>query len=464
MLPQEFTRRIKEVLHGEYEAFEAALDSLPPVSLRINPYKYPVDAPQNPAGVNCLAAGNYMKVPWCGTGYYLPKRPSFTADPLFHAGCYYVQEASSMFLEQALLKIIAAVPRKEFVALDLCAAPGGKSTHLLSLLPEGSLLVCNDVIRSRCMILAENMTKWGQPNHIVTNSDPGVFGKRKHLFDIILADLPCSGEGLFRKDTASRNEWSAGNVKLCALRQKRIILDVWDALKPGGWLIYSTCTFNTGENEDNVYDLAQELGAGIVAVPANPEWNVTGSLRHDIPVSRFFPHRTRGEGFFLALMRKHKDANGADRIKTTYRQSPAHIPAEIKGLLSQPDKFTFFTAGGPVYALPERHKYIYSLLAETSDIVSAGIHLGEFKGKDFTPSSSLALSTELRPEALFTVGLSYENALNYLRKEAIILSGNTPKGYVLVTYGKRTLGFVKNIGNRANNLYPREWRIRKKIV
>jgi hypothetical protein len=288
------------------------------------------------------------------------------------------------------------------------------------------------------MILAENMTKWGQANHIVTNSDPGDFGKLGHLFDIILADLPCSGEGLFRKDTASRSEWSAGNVKLCASRQKRIILDVWDALKPGGWLIYSTCTFNADENEENVYDLAQELDAGIVAVPAKPEWNVTGSLRRDIPVSRFFPHRTRGESFFLALMRKNNNTDGADRITITYknnkRQAPASVPTEIKRLLSQPDKFSFFTdeklpmtfrktfetasgnsrAGGSVYALPGTHKNMYSLLAETPDIISAGICLGELKGNDFTPSVSLALSTEINPEAFFSVELSYPNMVKNL--------------------------------------------------
>jgi 16S rRNA C967 or C1407 C5-methylase (RsmB/RsmF family)/NOL1/NOP2/fmu family ribosome biogenesis protein len=459
---------------------EAALESRPAtVSLRVNPYK----------GFPAERCGKYEKVPWCGTGYYLPERPSFTCDPLFHAGSYYVQEASSMFLEQALLKIMTDMEpsRTQITALDLCAAPGGKSTHLLSLLPEGSLLVSNEVIRSRSAILSENMIKWGRSDVIVTNSDPKEFGKLKHLFDIILADLPCSGEGMFRKDADSRSEWSIDNVKLCASRQKRIILDAWDALKPGGRLIYCTCTFNTEENEDNVYELAEELGAEIVAVPVKPEWNTMGSLRHGIPIYRFFPHRTCGEGFSLAVMRKNNDADG---IRTKYKNSrqPAPAPAEIKRMLSEPDRFVFLSDGKPtagggaasgkaanvgdrhsgrtngIYALPEMHKNVYALLAETLNIVSAGIPLGEFKGKDFTPSAALALSTDINPEAFFTVELSYENALKYLQKEAILLPANAPKGYVLVTYGNTALGFVKNIGNRANNLYPQEWRIRKRFV
>ncbi|MDR1523805.1 MAG: rRNA cytosine-C5-methyltransferase [Tannerella sp.] len=500
MLPQEFIRRTKELLHDEYDALESALESRPAVSFRINPHKFPANLQhnlQNPAGKHPdILSTEYKKVPWCETGYFLPERPLFTADPLFHAGAYYVQEASSMFLEQALLKIMAeeaGTSREGFVALDLCAAPGGKSTHLRSLLPEGSLLVSNEIIRSRSVILSENMTKWGRPGNIVTNSDPEDFGKLKHLFDIILADLPCSGEGMFRKDTASRSEWSADNVKRCASRQRRIIFDVWDALKPGGWLIYCTCTFNTEENEDNVHSLAGELGAETVTIPVKPEWNITGSLHHDMPAYRFFPHRTCGEGFFLALMRKNNGADDADRIKTKYKNSrqPVIAPPEIKCMLSEPDRFIFLADGktataaapgksanagnkhpparnnqtaGYIYALPGIHKNTCALLAGTLNIISAGIRLGELKGNDFTPSVSLALSTEINPEAFFSVELSYENALKYLQKEAIVLPGNTPKGYILVTYGKTPLGFVKNIGNRANNLYPPEWRIRKKIV
>jgi 16S rRNA C967 or C1407 C5-methylase (RsmB/RsmF family)/NOL1/NOP2/fmu family ribosome biogenesis protein len=464
MLPQEFIRRTKDLLRDEYSALETALESQPPVSLRINPHKLPAGAP-----------GEYEKVPWCRTGYYLPERPAFTSDPLFHAGAYYVQEASSMFLEQVLPDITAeaALSRKPLTVLDLCAAPGGKSTHLLSLLPEGSLLVSNEVIRSRSAILAENVAKWGRAGIITTCNDPKDFGRLKHLFDVILADLPCSGEGMFRRDPAARNEWSVDHVRLCASRQKRIVRDAWDALKPGGRLIYSTCTFNTEENEDSVCALAEEAGADVIPVAVKPEWNIAGALRHGIPACRFFPHRTRGEGFFIAVMRKNGEPSAAaDRRPAAGKRNsglPSTISAEIKNMLSEPYGFRFLAGesirpAARVYALPEVHAGVHAILAKTLNIVSAGTLLGEFKGNAFAPSAALALSTERNPDAFPAAELSYENAIRYLQKEAVILPSGTPKGYVLVSYKDMPLGFVKNIGNRANNLYPPEWRIRKRIV
>ncbi|MDR0394783.1 MAG: rRNA cytosine-C5-methyltransferase [Tannerella sp.] len=482
MLPQDFINRTKRLLQDEYDAFEKASGMLPPVSIRMNPHK----------SLSGNLSGRYEKIPWCETGYILPERPSFTFDPLFHAGAYYVQEASSMFLEQAVACIMKADHslRDKITTLDLCAAPGGKSTHLLTLLPERSLLVSNETIRSRSMILAENITKWGSPHHITTHNDPKDFGKLKHLFDIILADLPCSGEGMFRKDAAGRDEWSIENVKLCASRQRRIIYDVWESLKPGGWLIYSTCTFNTEENEDNVYELANELGAEIIPIPVKPEWNIAGASGRNIPVYRFFFHRTRGEGFFLALMRKNKNPAGGRPIITGHkdRKQTVTVPTELKHMLTEPEKFAFFTDGKPptgnasgkrtgtasghqarhtlptgqVYAIPEEHKDIYRFLAGRLKIMAAGVTLGEYKGLDFVPSVSLALNTGINPEAFPAVDLSYDNAIRYLQKESIALPDHTPKGYILLTYRHTALGFVKNIGNRANNLYPQEWRIRSR--
>jgi NOL1/NOP2/fmu family ribosome biogenesis protein len=340
------------------------------------------------------------------------------------------------------------------------------------------------------MILAENITKWGSPHHITTHNDPKDFGKLKHLFDLILADLPCSGEGMFRKDIAARNEWSIENVRLCASRQRRIIYDVWDALKPGGWLIYCTCTFNTEENEDNVYELANRLGAEVIPIPARPEWGIAGSLRHDIPVYRFFPHRTRGEGFFLALMRKNKEPEDRDTVTTQDkdRKQTLTVPTELKHMLAEPEKFVFFTGRkspvgnafgkrpgtasegpakhgritGQVYAIPEEHKDIYRFLTGYLNIIAAGITLGEYKGADFIPSVSLALNTGVNVHAFPSVDLPYDNAIKYLRKESFALPDHTPKGYILLTYRHIALGFVKNIGNRANNLYPQEWRIRSR--
>ena len=468
LIQTDFKQRTKELLQDEYDAFDKSLEMTPPVSIRFNRHKL---ATENAANIQ-------ETIPWCKTGFYLSERPSFTFDPLFHAGTYYVQEASSMFLEQAINRILAD-EAGQITALDLCAAPGGKSTHLLTLLPEGSLLVSNEVIRSRCMILAENIAKWGMPDNIVTNNDPKDFGRLTHLFDIIVTDLPCSGEGMFRKDKASRDEWSVDNVKLCAARQRRIIHDSWNALKPGGWLIYSTCTFNTEENEDNIYTLAQELGAEIIPINTEKEWNIVDMLRPNIPAYRFFPHRTKGEGFFLALLQKHPAH--ADIIKTKPKNNDKQpvIPEKIKHFLSEPEKFSFLSQKksfsknsqeshkkpqetATIYAIPTAHKSIYDILTGHLNIISAGIFMGETKGDDFIPSTQLALSIALQRDKFISVDLPYPQAIKYLQKESITLPEATPKGYVLITYKNIPLGFAKNIGPRTNNLYPQEWRIRKR--
>ncbi|MDR2385445.1 MAG: RsmB/NOP family class I SAM-dependent RNA methyltransferase [Tannerella sp.] len=442
MLPPDFIKRTKELLKDEYEAFKASLETPPPVSLRINPSK--------------TGFRNEPQVAWCKTGYYLSERPSFTFDPLFHAGTYYVQEAASMFLEQIIMKITDSRP---VVCLDLCAAPGGKSTHLVSLLPEDSLLVSNEVIRSRSVILAENLVKWGYPNSIVTSNAPKDFSRLKHFFDIIVADLPCSGEGMFRKDRKSRQEWSVANVELCAARQRRIVRDVWEALKPGGFFIYSTCTFNTEENEDNIICIAGEFGAQILEIRILPQWNVTGALKHDIPVYRFFPHKTAAEGFCIALLQKKESgAAGGRHIVSAFPSVKCNY-SDIDVLLS-PEKFCFIDNR----AIPKINFNCYRIMDKFLNVVSAGIYLGEWKRKDFIPSISLALSTSLNREKFVNAALSCADAIKYLQNEAINLSGDTPKGFVLVNYRNVPLGFVKNIGNRSNNLYPGEWRIRKKTL
>jgi 16S rRNA C967 or C1407 C5-methylase (RsmB/RsmF family) len=288
-LPDDFIIRTKRWLGEEYARLEKALqEDETPVSIRFNPAK------QTTSEFKC------EKIKWCETGYYLSERPSFTFDPLFHAGCYYVQEASSMFLEQVVKQYITT----PVVCLDLCAAPGGKSTHLSSLLPEKSLLVSNEVIHSRANILKENLIKWGAPHTVVTCNDPKEIGRLTHLFDVIVADLPCSGEGMFRKDQHSRNEWSVANVRLCAARQRRIIHDVWDSLKPGGLLVYSTCTFNREENEDNIRYLIKTLSAEVLPVSIEKDWDICHAIDASFPFYRFYPHKIMGEGFCLAVLRK----------------------------------------------------------------------------------------------------------------------------------------------------------------
>jgi len=398
-------------------------------------------------------------VAWCNSGYYLPERLSFTFDPLFHAGAYYVQEASSMFLEQAIKTYI----KEPVTCLDLCAAPGGKSTHLLSVLPTDSLLVSNEVIRSRSNILLENITKWGNPNTIVTNNDPRDIGKLTHLFDLIVTDVPCSGEGMFRKDKDSIGEWSVANVNLCAERQRRIISDIWKALKPGGLLIYSTCTYNTEENEDNIHFIINELGAEAMSVPIQKDWKITGALKYDYPVYRFFPHKTKGEGLFMAVLRKTEQGadvlNNRRKFKKDNRKPPA-VPSEINNWLLQSGKYQVEMNNSMVNAFPAEHLDTYRLLKDQLRVISAGINVGEIKGKDIIPDQSLAMNAALDKQAFTNTELSWEEAVKYLKKETLNLPETISKGYVLVSYKGLPLGFLKQLGNRANNLYPQEWRIR----
>ena len=335
-----------------------------------------------------------------------------------------------------------------------------------SVLPEGSVLVSNEVIRSRSYILAENIQKWGYPNHVVTNNDPAELGELTHLFDVIVTDVPCSGEGMFRKDTDSTGEWSVANVELCASRQRRILHDIWNALKPGGLLVYSTCTYNTEEDEENIQYIIDELGAEPLSIPIDPTWGVCGALKYANPVYRFFPHRTRGEGFFLAALRKADSEREELRIKTKNKdkkqkgKKQPDIPASILSAVRASETYQPVWNDIRLSLLPFEVHMIYPLLQEKLHILSAGIELGEWKGKDWVPAQALALSTALNPTAFPVCEVDDEMAIRYFRKEALVLPADAEKGYVLLTYQQRPIGFVKNLGNRANNLYPQEWRIR----
>ena len=411
-LPVDFIKRTSDLLGEEqFAAFCEALSKESPVSIRVNRLK-----------TDAVPEGGH-RVPWCDMGYYLSSRPAFTFDPLFHAGCYYVQEASSMFLEQVLKQYV----HEPVVMLDLCAAPGGKSTLARSVLPEGSLLVANEVMRNRVQVLAENVTKWGHPDTVVLNNDPADFAQLGELFDVILTDVPCSGEGMFRKDPVAVEEWSKENVTLCWQRQRRIVSDIWRCLKPGGLLIYSTCTYNREENEDNVAWIAEELGAEMLPVEVQPEW------------------RQRKE-------KKAKGGKGKDKMPV--------LPKEVKDWLVSSDQYAWMMEQNRITAFSAIYQSVYENLRERMRMVCAGVQVAEIKGKDLIPSHALAMWVCHNEKAFPSVEVSYEQAIAYLRKEAFALEADAPRGYILIRYKGKALGFVKNIGNRANNLYPQEWRIR----
>ena len=373
-----------------------------------------------------------------------------------------------MFLEQAIRTYVTTPVR----CLDLCAAPGGKSTHLSSLLPDGSLLVSNEVIRNRSYILAENLAKWGNASTIVLNNDPAKIGEAlPEQFDLIVTDVPCSGEGMFRKDEASVGEWSVENVQLCAARQRRILHDIWPALRPGGLLIYSTCTYNTEEDEENVRHIVEELGAEALPIATDEAWHVTGPLRYGNPVYRFFPHKTKGEGFFLAVLRKEGDeeyevenerpTKSSKNKGKKDKKATLPIPQEAWDYFREKKNITLEWDGPQLRMIPTPHKHFFDRIRDKRlRILSAGVVVGESKGKDLIPSQALALSLELNPSAFPDAELTWEEAIRYLRKEAITLPEGLPKGYLLMRYQGIPLGFVKHLGNRSNNLYPQEWRIR----
>ena len=456
-LPDLFVKSMRELLPSGADAVLEALETQPVVSLRLNPAKA--------AGMS-EPPSRYEAVPWASDAFYLQGRAAFTFDPLFHAGCYYVQEASSMFLEQVVRQYVA----EPVTALDLCAAPGGKSTLLRATLPEGSLLVSNELIATRAQVLVENMVKWGHPGCVVTNNAPSAFAALPAFFDVVVADVPCSGEGMFRKDPVAVDEWSEANVETCWRRGREIISACWDALKPGGLLVYSTCTFNIKEDEANVRWICEKLGAEVLPVRVKPEWGITGNLAGcSFPVYRFLPGRTRGEGFFLAVLRK-QGAPREDvgrREQKRQKERPAAkampVPQVCREWLHDVPTLTPFAwqvDGSLVRVWPQALAGQIEQLSRQLRVLHAGVVVAELKGRDAVPAQSLAFSQALRREAFPQVALTYAEALAYLRKESLQLSPDAPRGYVLLTFRGVPLGFAKNIGNRANNLYPADWRIR----
>ncbi len=441
-LPAPFIQRTQKILGSEFHALEKALETIPPTSIRVNDkMDY---TPSN------------EQVAWCEKGFYLSERPLFTADPFLHAGVYYVQEASSMFLYQAVKQHFPTAK----TVLDLCAAPGGKSTLLSQTLPASSLLVSNEIIRSRAYILAENLIKWGNPNVVVTNNESKDFDALPGFFDAIVIDAPCSGEGMFRKDAGAIQEWSEYNVTLCAERQRDILLSVWEALKHDGILVYSTCTFNKEENEENVHWICNKLGADVLQMDVMGNADITAS---DVGY-RFYPHKTKGEGFFMAVLRKNTHPTRSLKNKNDGKKASKITNRNFTPPLSllNPERWEILIDNNQINAYDKSRLDDFCILKKHLKCMHTGILLGELKGKDFIPATCVALSKMLDKESVESVEVNYVTAISFLRKEAIQLP-ETGRGYILICYKQQALGWVKNVGNRCNNIYPQEWRIRMKI-
>ena len=410
--------------------------------------------------LNKNGIGPNNPVPWCRQGYYLDERPSFITDPLFHAGAYYVQDASSMFLEQALRQTAAIT--QPLTVLDLCAAPGGKSTLIESLLAPGSLLVSNEIIRSRVGVLAENLSKWGAVNVVVTGNAPADFGRLPGFFDVVVADVPCSGSGLFRKDPQAIHEWSAEQVSFCSRRQQKIIADVWPSLKCGGLLLYSTCSFSAEENEQVADQIAATFPVKSLPIKCESDWNIveTESEIHGMKGYRFFPDKLSGEGFYLTVLQKTDDTTVESANKKPHRWSHPEknlLPLVEGYVVKDKGNVSLLMHMDEVLAFPETNLEQLGLLKPALYIKKAGVLVGTVKHRELIPQADLPLSGLCQP-GITAANLDKEQALQYLRKNPIEIA-DAPRGWCMAKYAGLGLGWVKVLQGRINNHYPAPWRI-----
>ncbi len=439
-LPESFIEQLRGLLPDEWEALAGAITSTEPsVAVRVNSAR------------GAAVPEGCRRVPWCSEGFYTDGRPAFTFDPDWHAGRYYVQDASSMFIAHVIRYLVHEPVRY----LDLCAAPGGKTTAAIQALPSRSLVVANEIVPPRARVLADNVIRWGHPRCVVTSNAPAQVGKLNGFFDVIAADVPCSGEGMMRKDDEAVAQWTPALVEQCAQRQREILADVWPALRPGGLLIYSTCTYNRQENEVMADFIVRELGAVSIEVPVEPSWNIHPAIGSYCHCYRFMPHRVDGEGLFMAVFRK---AGDAPRQDVRMKEKNAKKLDEIgKNWLSRPDEYAIDQQGDLSIAVPVDIRREVAALRASLNVLHAGVELATVMGRKIVPHHALAMSTARSAEA-FPVGeVDYPTALRYLRGESITV--DAPRGYVLIVHQGAVLGLANNLGNRANNLYPKPLRI-----
>lgn len=444
---------------------EALASTEPEVSVRLNPRKGAL-----PAG-----AVTDGEVPWCPGGIYLTDRPAFTFDPALHQGRYYVQDASSMIIYSVVKELSRRLGDGPLTLLDACAAPGGKTLCAMDALPAGSVVVANEFDFRRAEILKENVIKWGSPlTAIVSRGDTRRFRRLRQTFDIIMVDAPCSGEGMMRKDATARSQWTPALVAECAARQREILENMWPALRPGGCLVYSTCTFNAEENERLVSAFIDENDALPVSLTLDCTLpGVTGAIEPGVEALRFLPGRVRGEGLFVSVMQKPGDQAGTyTESGKSDKKNKGKCKGKNSGAVAVPcarETAAWLADGGAetdlvmrgdtIYGISRRHTTLYQALDRELDIIHAGTETATVKGRDAIPAHALALSPMLSADAFAHVEIDRDTALSYLRREAITLPESTPRGYILLTRDSVPLGFVKNLGNRSNNLYPAPWRI-----
>lgn len=443
--PGDFIEHLEKCTGFNKEEFIKAHEKPSVVSLRLNTNKK-------------FNHQHKQQVPWAENGYYLEQRPQFVFDPLFHAGAYYVQEASGMFIEYLLKNITDLV--KPLKILDLCAAPGGKSTIITSLISDNSLLVSNEVIKSRVTVLKENLIKWGNNNVVITNNDPSDFSSLINYFDIILVDAPCSGSGLFRKDISAMKEWSEENVAHCEKRQVRILDDIIPCLKSDGILIYTTCSYSSEENEEVIKKMISD--GAVVAVEISVPENF-GIVSTDQGF-RFYPDKLEGEGFFASVLRKKTGLEIAVDNKPAKKTVVREIINEDEKIvlskwINNSENYEFIKHHENIFAINKEHVSAIKQLESSLYIKHFGTEIGKIIRNELIPSHEVAMSNLLKTE-IPAIELNKEDAIKYLKKEDLQLQA-TGLGWSLITFEKINLGWIKILQNRINNYYPVEWRIRK---
>lgn len=455
--PVAFEQRMQQQLGGQYQDFVEAHSQKAPVSIRFNAKK--------PA--NATKTDRNNRVPWCASACYLDERPVFTLDPYFHAGAYYVQEAGSMFTAYALNQILDATRR--ICVLDLCAAPGGKST-LLSELNCEKFIVANEPIRNRYNILKENLTRWGWSNYAITSLDPAQFKIMGHFFDVVLVDAPCSGEGLFRKDARAISEWSEDHLKLCSSRQRRILSELSSIIKPGGLLVYSTCTYNPDENLEQVKWLCNTGQYESIELQLDESWGIEYLESNQCFAYQFMPHKTKTEGFFLSVLRYtgvEQEAVSKSRkmkkARTSYYSGLEHkMRSELENYVILDDHYLAFNdPSGNIFVIPETYEAEFLALASGLRKIEAIGAVGCFKGKNFVPDHALALTAEMKVK-IPEVQLDRRQCLMFLKKVLADLDLDN-NGWYKVCYGSNGLGWIKKIDSRINNYLPKNYMIRMDI-
>ncbi|MDW7693945.1 RNA methyltransferase [Flammeovirgaceae bacterium SG7u.111] len=453
-LPKKFEERMKKQLGDDFKAFEAALKKDSPVSVRLNPLK----PTQKFEGL--------PQIPWCTEGRYLSERPSFVTDPLIFAGTYYVQEASSMFLSTVLKQAVSL--EDPLRVLDLCAAPGGKSTLINSLISSKSMLLSNELVTKRAVPLMENLVRWGHSNAFVSSSNVDDFEGIDDYFDVAVVDAPCSGEGMFRKDPKTALAWSENFVATCSIRQKSLLEAIAPSIKPGGLLIYSTCTYSPNENEEALQWLADQGDFEVVKIKLEENWGIDTIEVAGLEGYRFYPHKVEGEGFFMACLRKKSDGYPVKFPKIPKKGGPRleRLPKKYISLLEpwikSTEGFEFFLQEEQVWAVKKEFVQDLKLLNAKLDMKMAGLEMGKFKNKKFIPAHPLAMSEELNPKVK-SLELDYGQAISYLRRQELDLDTQGLQGWAIARFEGVNLGWMKVLPGRINNYYPMDLRIRKEI-